>query len=92
MFNNPSRRRFTFETMVFQDNAVGTPPLLKLGAPTLTVSRLDFDRDGVVGFADLLALREAFGTEDTRFDLDGNGTVGFEDFMVLAKHLDQSGK
>ena len=43
----------------------------------------DFDRDGVVGFADFLLFVAQFGLSrgdegyDARFDLDGDGVIGF---------------
>ncbi len=50
----------------------------------------DFDRDGVVGFADFLLFVEQFGfSEDDEgydewFDLDGDGMIGFGDFLIFA--------
>jgi hypothetical protein len=73
-----------FDFAVF-DEAAG---LLKLRA------RLDGDanRDGVVGFADLLALAKNYGqqpsTDDpyTSGDFNGDGMVNFADLLILAKH------
>ncbi len=51
----------------------------------------DFNSDGSVGFADFIALAEAFGRTttdedfDPRFDLDGDGTIGFGDFLIFAR-------
>ena len=50
----------------------------------------DFDRDGVVGFADFLQFVAQFGFSeddagyDAQFDLDGDGTIGFGDFLIFA--------
>ncbi len=49
----------------------------------------DFDRDGVVGFADFLLFVAQFGFGeddegyDARFDLDGDGIIGFGDFLIF---------
>ena len=51
---------------------------------------LDFDEDGVVGFADFLQFAGKFGAErgdeafDVRFDLDADGAIGFPDFLIFA--------
>ena len=50
----------------------------------------DFDRDGIVGFADFLLFVAQFGLGrgdagyDARFDLDGDGAIGFGDFLIFA--------
>ena len=50
----------------------------------------DFDRDGVVGFADFLQFVAQFGFSeddegyDAQFDLDGDSTIGFGDFLIFA--------
>ena len=60
---------------------------ISIGAPPSP----DFNSDGTVGFADFVALAEAFGRTSTdedfdpRFDLDGDGTIGFGDFVIFAK-------
>ena len=55
----------------------------------------DFNGDGTVGFADFIALAEAFGRTsadedfDARFDLDEDGNVGFGDFVIFARAFGQ---
>ncbi len=55
----------------------------------------DFDRDGVVGFADFLLFVAQFGLSrgdegyDARFDLDGDGVIGFGDFLIFANDFGQ---
>ena len=49
----------------------------------------DFDRDGVVDFADFLQFAVQFGLSrgdagyDAQFDLDGDGIIGFGDFLIF---------
>ena len=64
---------------------------ISIGAPPSP----DFNSDGTVGFADFIALAEAFGRTITdedfepRFDLDGDGTIGFGDFVIFARAFGQ---
>ena len=57
--------------------------------PTPSPANPDFDRDGVIGFADFLLFVAYFGLSqgdegyDARFDLDSDGTIGFGDFLVF---------
>jgi hypothetical protein len=66
----------------------GAPPL---GTQRIDPGRLDFDRDGRVGFEDFFLFAAAFGATDAapgsanaRFDLNGDGRVDFEDFFLFA--------
>jgi hypothetical protein len=43
----------------------------------------DFDRNGLVDFADFLMFADAFGGTDPKFDLDGSGVVDFGDFLIF---------
>lgn len=43
----------------------------------------DFNNDGTVNFADLAALKSAFGTPNSNIDMDGNGFVNFGDLAVF---------
>ncbi len=43
----------------------------------------DFNNDGIVNFADLAALKAAFGTLDANIDMDGSGFVNFRDLALF---------
>ena len=53
----------------------------------------DFDRSGVVDFADFLLFAEAFGSKEgqeqyeSKYDLDGNGEIGILDFLIFADNF-----
>ena len=55
------------------------------------VLTLDFNRDGMVNFADFLAFAGQFGAHqgdgryDTKYDLDSDGAIGFGDFLIFGK-------
>ena len=55
----------------------------------LQVLTPDFNRDGVVNFADFLAFAGQFGARqgdgryDAKYDLDSNGAIGFGDFLIF---------
>lgn len=55
----------------------------------------DFDRDGMIGFRDLLQFASVFGQStkdakfDSRFDLDGDGSIAFPDFVTFARLFGQ---
>lgn len=42
----------------------------------------DVNRDGVVGFSDLIEILGLFGTQNPEADVDQNGTVGFSDLVA----------
>ncbi len=54
-----------------------------------TTPSADFNKDGVVNFADFLAFGEHFGRKkgqpgwDAKYDLDSNGEIGFGDFLIF---------
>ena len=56
---------------------------------TLQVLTPDFNRDGMVNFADFLAFAGQFGARqgdgryDAKYDLDSDGTIGFGDFLIF---------
>ena len=56
---------------------------------TLQVFTPDFNRDGMVNFADFLAFAGQFGARqgdgryDAKYDLDSDGTIGFGDFLIF---------
>jgi hypothetical protein len=55
----------------------------------------DLDRDGSVGFSDLLVLAQNYGQTGRTFsqgniDYDATGTVGFSDLLLLAQNYGQS--
>ena len=64
-----------------------SPYITSSTPPNLTI---DFDRDGIVGFADFLLFVVQFGFSEgdegynARYDLDGDGTIGFGDFLIFA--------
>ena len=55
----------------------------------LQVLTPDFNRDGMVNFADFLAFAGQFGARhgdgryDAKYDLDSDGTIGFGDFLIF---------
>ena len=55
----------------------------------LQVLTPDFNRDGMVNFADFLAFAGHFGARqgdgryDARYDLDSDGAIGFGDFLIF---------
>ncbi len=49
----------------------------------------DFNNDGNVNFADLAALKAAFGTANANVDMDGNGFVNFGDLAVFKSRFGQ---
>ena len=55
----------------------------------LQVLTPDFNRDGVVNFADFLAfagqfgLRQGDGRYEAKYDLDSDGVIGFGDFLIF---------
>ena len=57
----------------------------------LQVLTPDFNRDGMVNFADFLAFAGQFGARqgdgryDAKYDLDSDGTIGFGDFLIFGK-------
>ena len=57
---------------------------------TLQVLTPDFNRDGVVNFADFLAFggqygaRQGDGRYDAKYDLDSDGAIGFGDFLIFS--------
>ena len=56
----------------------------------LQVLTPDFNRDGVVNFADFLAFggqygaRQGDGRYDAKYDLDSDGAIGFGDFLIFS--------
>ena len=56
---------------------------------TLQVLTPDFNRDGMVNFADFLAFggqygaRQGDGRYDAKYDLDSDGAIGFGDFLIF---------
>ena len=62
---------------------------------TLQVLTPDFNRDGVVNFADFLAFAGQFGARqgdgryDAKYDLDSDGTIGFGDFLIFGSSFGQ---
>ena len=56
----------------------------------LQVLTPDFNRDGVVNFADFLAFggqygaRQGNGRYDAKYDLDSDGAIGFGDFLIFS--------
>ena len=54
-------------------------------------NKMDFDKDGSVGFSDFFLFAEAFEKKEgepdyePRFDLDLSGSVGLSDFFLLAQ-------
>ena len=62
---------------------------------TLQVLTPDFNRDGVVNFADFLAFAGQFGARqgdgryDAKYDLDSDGTIGFGDFLIFGNSFGQ---
>ena len=56
--------------------------LVELGCRCVVFT--DIDRDGIVGFTDVLAVLQAWGTcEGCPEDLDGNGVVDFADILLV---------
>ena len=57
---------------------------------TLQVLTPDFNRDGVVNFADFLEFAGQFGARqgdgryDAKYDLDSDGAIGFGDFLIFS--------
>ena len=53
----------------------------------------DFNRDGVVNFADFLAFVAQFGTHqgderyDAKYDLDSDSAIGFGDFLIFSSNF-----
>ncbi len=63
---------------------------------SVDVSVADFDRDGIIGFADFLLFVGQFGLHqgsvgyDPQYDLDGDGAIGFGDFLIFASTFGKS--
>ncbi len=61
----------------------------------LQVLTPDFNRDGMVDFADFLAFggqygaRQGDGRYDAKYDLDSNGAIGFGDFLIFGNSYGQ---
>ena len=55
----------------------------------------DFNRDGMVNFADFLAFGNQFGAHqgdgryDAKYDLDSDGAIGFGDFLIFGRSFGQ---
>lgn len=49
----------------------------------------DFNTDGTVSVADLIALLAHFGTTDPLYDLDGNGVVGVQDYLTFLLYWEE---
>jgi hypothetical protein len=69
------------------------------GNAMLVNSSLDFfsllgdaDRDGTVGFNDLVALSQHYGQAGNygEGDLDGDGTIGFSDLVILSQNYNET--
>ena len=64
---------------------------------TLQVLTPDFNRDGMVNFADFLAFggqygaRQGDGRYDAKYDLDSDGAIGFGDFLIFSSSFDKDG-
>ena len=62
---------------------------------TLQVLTPDFNRDGIVNFADFLAFggqygaRQGDGRYDAKYDLDSDGAIGFGDFLIFGNSYGQ---
>ena len=62
---------------------------------TLQVLTPDFNRDGMVNFADFLAFggqygaRQGDGRYDAKYDLDSDGAIGFGDFLIFGNSYGQ---
>ena len=62
---------------------------------TLQILTPDFNRDGVVNFADFLAFggqygsRQGDGRYDAKYDLDSDGAIGFGDFLIFGNSYGQ---
>ena len=62
---------------------------------TLQVLTPDFNRDGMVNFADFLAFggqygaRQGDGRYDAKYDLDSDGAIGFGDFLIFGDSYGQ---
>ena len=61
----------------------------------LQVLTPDFNRDGMVNFADFLAFGGQYGAHqgdgryDAKYDLDSDGTIGFGDFLIFGNSYGQ---
>ena len=62
---------------------------------TLQVLTPDFNRDGMVNFADFLAFggqygaRQGDGRYEAKYDLDSDGAIGFGDFLIFGNSYGQ---
>lgn len=65
-------------------------PSQLLSAPTIPG---DADRDGVVGFDDLVTVARNYGRQSGAVwetgDFNGDGSVGFDDLVIVARHYGQ---
>ena len=59
----------------------------EFGTPIETAGLADFNRDGLVDFADFFVFAEAFDGTNQKFDLDGSRIVDFADFFAFADHF-----
>ena len=50
---------------------------------------IDFDDNGVVDLQDLLALTEAFGSNQARYDLHPDGVIDIKDLIIFASAYNQ---
>ena len=64
---------------------------------TLQVLTPDFNRDGMVNFADFLAFGSQYGSRqgdgryDAKYDLDSDGAIGFGDFLIFSSSFGKEG-
>ncbi len=76
---------------------MGTDPYKACSMPgNIAAWPPDFNNDGKVGFADLVAFASHYGAKvgdakyDRRFDLDADGKIGFGDLVIFAGKYNQS--
>jgi hypothetical protein len=76
-------------TLILNTNDPGSPQLtISIIATGITIPvepRADFNKSGVVDFADFLIFAIVFGSADPTVDLDGSGIVDFGDFLIFAQ-------